>query len=82
MPTKELNVLNEASVMPQEAVVKPKIGTEEIRKAMETLSKYKKGKANLEKKIISDEQYWKLRQWERANEKDADRTPSTSWLWN
>lgn len=82
MPKKDLNVLNEASVMPQEAVVKPKIGTEEIRKAMETLSKYKKGKANLEKKIISDEQYWKLRQWERANEKDADRTPATAWLWN
>lgn len=34
-----------------------KIGTEEIRKAHQTLLKYKEGKANLEQRIVENEQW-------------------------
>lgn len=34
-----------------------------IRKASETLNKYKKGKASLENKLIAHEEFWKMRQW-------------------
>lgn len=63
-----------------QAQMPPKIGVEQIRKANETLQKYKAGKANLEKKIIANEQFWKLRQWGDAVE--GDYTPSTAYLWS
>ena len=48
---------------PNEQPAPKKIGKEEISKAMATLQKYKQGKANLEQKIIDNEQWWKLRHW-------------------
>lgn len=66
----------------ERAMQPPKIGVEEIRKATETLKKYKEGKANLEKKIIHDEQYWKLRQWDRLYDPGEDYKPTTAWLWS
>ena len=60
----------------------PVIGEEQIRKASEILKKYKEGKANLETKIINDEQYWKLRHWDDHHDKGDDYKPSTSWLWS
>lgn len=38
-----------------------KIGKEQVRKARQTLAKYKEGKAVLDKRIVSNEQWWKLR---------------------
>lgn len=58
------------------------IGTDEIRKATEILRKYKEGKANLEKKIISNEQFWKLRQWNSNYQPGDDFKPATAWLWS
>ena len=43
----------------------PKIGAEEVRRAMEILKKYKQGKKHLEQRIIDNEQFWKLRHWEQ-----------------
>ena len=40
-----------------------KIGKEQVRKARQTLAKYKEGKAVLDKRIVSNEQWWKLRHW-------------------
>lgn len=60
----------------------PRVGKEQINKAMETLQKYKRGKLNLEKKIIENEQWWKLRHWEQARGEDAPYIPATAWLWN
>ena len=40
------------------------IGDEDVAKAISTLQKYKDGKANLEERVIQDEQWWKLRHWE------------------
>lgn len=61
----------------------PKIGAAEIKKAAETLKKYKASKANLEKKLIANEQFWKLRQWEQYSEgKKETMRPASAWLWN
>jgi hypothetical protein len=65
-----------------QAQMKPKIGAEEVRRASETLRKYKKGKARLEEKIIANEEFWKLRQWNYVNDEKKDFKPATAWLWS
>lgn len=69
--------MNERNAVAKEIIAgqKPKIGTEEIARATEILRKYKEGKANLEKKIKANEQFWKMRQWGDENIK------STTYLW-
>ena len=62
--------------------MKPKIGTEEIRKASEILRKYKEGKARLEQKIIANEEFWKLRQWNYMQDGKDDFKPASAWLWS
>ena len=64
-----------------QASMPPKIGEKEIRKASETLRKYKEGKARLEQKIIANEEFWKLRQWNYMNDGTGDFKPATAWLW-
>ena len=64
------------------AQAKPKIGSEEVRKASEILRKYKEGKARLEQKIIANEEFWKLRQWNYMNDGEDDFKPATAWLWS
>lgn len=50
---------------------------------MRTLTKYKDGKKTLENKIISNEQWWKLRQWrEICAGNPEDMQPASAWLWN
>ena len=61
---------------------KPKIGTEELRKASEILRKYKAGKAKLEDKIIKNEEFWKLRQWNYMEASANDFMPASAWLWS
>ena len=63
---------------------KPKIDAEAVRKASEILRKYKEGKARLEQKIIANEQFWKLRQWNYINEDGEGKefTPATAYLWS
>ena len=64
------------------AQMKPKIGTEEVLKASEILRKYKEGKARLEQKIIANEEFWKMRQWNYMNDGKDDFKPATAWLWS
>ena len=66
-----------------------KISTKEIHEAQEILNRYKQGKANLEKRIISNEQWWKMRHWGElsdsasAVESDPLRPrPVSAWLFN
>jgi hypothetical protein len=61
---------------------KPKIGTEQVQKASQILRKYKEGKARLEQKIIANEEFWKMRQWNYMNDGKADFKPATAWLWS
>lgn len=59
------------------------IGKEEIQDAIQTLSKYKQGKANLEKRIVNDEEWWKLRHWDVIKGKsNTQPQPSSAWLFN
>ena len=46
-----------------QAQMRPKIDSKEVVRASEILRKYKEGKLLLEKKIIANEEFWKLRQW-------------------
>ncbi len=66
-----------------EEQVKLAIGEEEIRTAALLLQRYKEGKANLERKIVENEQWYKLRHWEcmRASRADEVR-PVSGWLFN
>lgn len=70
------------------------IGKEEIRNARKTLEEYKAGKANLEARIIRNEQWWKGRHWEQIggrlnaenntgiNTADYEIKPTSAWLFN
>lgn len=63
------------------------ITQETVALAEETLRKYKDGKANLENRIIENEQWWKLRHWETIRKKQAkgankEPEPTSAWLFN
>lgn len=59
------------------------IGKEAVLKASQTLQKYKQGKANLEKKIIDNEEWYKLRHWESLRESKPNQVePASAWLFN
>jgi hypothetical protein len=63
--------------------LKQVIGKEQIQKANLTLQKYKEGKANLEKRIVENEQWYKIRHWECMRKKDTSEVqPSSAWLFN
>ena len=66
-------------------VVESVIGLEEIHEAQATLNKYREGKANLEQRIIENEQWFKLRHWEcmRSKSKEVHQVePASAWLFN
>lgn len=58
------------------------IGEEQVDKATDILQKYKRGKANLEAKIIENEQFWKLRHWQTKGNAKIGHIGATGWLWN
>ena len=62
----------------------PVIGPAEVRAAAELLKKYRQGKANLEKRVIENEQWFKMRHWAqfRKNSRDGDPEPASAWLFN
>ena len=65
-------------------VLEQKIGKEQVQKARVILQKYKQGKANLEKKIIENEEWYKVRHWEQMRKSgNADQVePCSAWLFN
>lgn len=73
---------NNGAVNGFQALAQP-IGKEQVHQATLTLQKYKEGKANLENKIIQNEQWYKLRHWEcmRAKKKQEIQ-PTSGWLFN
>lgn len=66
------------------AEVPQKMTTERVKEAMQTLLKYKAGKANLEKRVKETEVWWKRRHWEWMNNRgNVGDVPYTSaWLFN
>lgn len=63
------------------------ISKPEIAEAYQTLMKYREGKASLERRLIENQQWYKLRQWEYLRRKQADKgtkqvEPTSAWLLN
>ena len=59
------------------------IGREQVQAAQLTLQKYKEGKANLELRIVENEQWYKLRHWECMRKSETNQVePSSGWLFN
>lgn len=58
------------------------IGEKEVAEANLTMQKYKQGKANLERRIIDNEQWYKLRHWECMRSKTEEIQPTSAWLFN
>lgn len=58
------------------------IGREQVQQANLTLQKYKEGKANLERRVVDNEQWYKLRHWECMRDKKNDVQPTSAWLFN
>ena len=62
------------------------IGTRELGRAVELLTQYKQGKANLEDRVVKDELWWELRHWETLRQKrdglDKRPEPASAWLFN
>ena len=58
------------------------IGREQVQAANQTMQKYKEGKANLERRIVDNEQWYKLRHWECLRDKKQDVQPASAWLFN
>lgn len=58
------------------------IGKRQVEEAYKTLLKYKEGKANLEQKIVDNEQWYKIRHWECMRDPKNDVQPASAWLFN
>lgn len=63
------------------------IGEQQIIEAEMVLMKYKAGKHRLERRIIHDQQWWKLRNWQEIEGNNLAHgsgmmKTNTAWLWN
>ena len=59
------------------------IGKKQVQEAYATLQKYKEGKANLETRIVENEQWYKLRHWECMRKSEQNEVePTSAWLFN
>ena len=60
------------------------MSAERIAQAERLLKEYKDGKAALEKRVIDNEQWYKLRHWEQVkrSENRGDPEPASAWLLN
>jgi hypothetical protein len=84
-PETEGQVTNPQTEVPVNAPVSIKIGQKQVEEAAKTLQDYKKGKKNLEDKIVANEQWWKLRHWDQFRDntkKGKDPEPASAWLFN
>ena len=78
-------MMEEKEVMTTENTpVRIGIGVEQLREAAQTLRKYKQGKANLEQRVIDNEEWYRLRHWEclRQGSEKQQVEPVSAWLLN
>ena len=68
------------------SVLDAPVKQETIHAAIQTLQKYKAGKANLEARLVDNENWYKLRHWDRALNRGKRRReqvePTSAWLFN
>lgn len=67
------------------------IGEAELKAAQDRLERYKEGKANLDARLIENEDWWKLRHWENFHQnpvtfdnkrQNYNSKPVSAWLFN
>jgi hypothetical protein len=63
-------------------VLQQVVKKEDVQKAGVTLLKYKQGKANLEHRIVTNEQWYKLRHWGEVKDRRGEVEPTSAWLLN
>ena len=71
------------NTIPDKAVPEaPAVGAEQLRRAHAILSKYKAGKAALERRITENERWYKLRHWDCMRSSPSEVEPASAWLFN
>ena len=61
----------------------PRVTKETVQNATKILNSYKRSKANLERRIVENEQWWKMRHWDLIRRKETnDPEPASAWLFN
>ncbi len=62
----------------------PRIGTEQVAKAMQILQRYKDGKAALDHRIVDNELWFKMAHWKQYRNRlmDGKAQPASGWLFN
>ena len=70
--------------MNSELVFEPIITEESVREAEKTLIKYREAKMPLEKRLIGNEKWYRLRHWDemRKGDHSGDPEPASAWLLN
>ena len=61
------------------------IGKEQIDRADARLRKFMQGKQQLQQRVISDEQWWRLKGWDEMvskSENEYDPRPASAWMFN
>lgn len=58
------------------------IGKQQVQEFNRILQTYKQGKANLERRIVENEQWYKLRHWECMRHEHNMVEPTSAWLFN
>ena len=62
---------------------KAPIGPDRLRRARQDLNRYREGKANLERRVIENEQWYRLRHWECIRRGAGSQVePTSGWLFN
>ena len=72
-------------VTPVQQVIERPMTEERVRELTGILQKYKDGKANLDARIIANEEWWKGRNWEqirRSKEKKTEIEPASAYMFN
>ena len=64
-----------------------RMNVQRLNKATETLLKYQEGKASVEARVISAQNWWKLKDWDEIRSKKGvkgltAKPSNTGWLWN
>jgi len=64
----------------------PVITNADVKRLEDVLKKYRRGKANLEQRIIENEQWYKMKHWEyirgKTSHRDGDPEPTSAYLFN
>jgi len=80
-----------ADVRPPVTVPSAHIGEAELKAAQDRLERYREGKANLDQRLIENEDWWKLRHWESFHRnprtpedkrQNYNSKPASAWLFN